>query len=324
MDSVVSLFSAVLVKCVQTYPEQLKYVLLSQGRYVRCRCLLRNGSIYQALYDAYGPAIGWEKRYHLWYQQACFWDTYPIRSTLCPLSFDPEDKILQKALAAYLKIPTVETISNIPNINELSQICEEHTSCVVKPAIGGMSAGVMCISDGLDTNTGCPPDFMSLRKSIQEYAAGKCAKNKWWIVEKLCTDEIGCHPLRDFKVFMNGGNVLAVQIMSDVVYAKTGSWPPYTYVSATVDEDYKLITPWNSVENPFVRSMVSSEDNLTKKPACWKEILKFAKVYGEFLGIFCRIDFFATSEGEKFCEIETLMNCRMLSKEVGRQLKHLW
>mmetsp|Transcript_18142 Transcript_18142/g.61725 ORF Transcript_18142/g.61725 Transcript_18142/m.61725 type:complete len:82 (-) Transcript_18142:1785-2030(-) len=76
---------------------------------------------------------------------------------------------------------------------------------------------------------------------------------------------------------------MAVLIMSDLQYDKEkpvytpGGFAPYTYVSATIDEDYNLIAPWNSATNPFVRLLVGTPAQLTPKPSCWDDMVRSAK-----------------------------------------------
>mmetsp|Transcript_18242 Transcript_18242/g.61976 ORF Transcript_18242/g.61976 Transcript_18242/m.61976 type:complete len:197 (+) Transcript_18242:505-1095(+) len=196
-----------------------------------------------------------------------------------------------------------------------------------------MSAGVTCVKNGIDLFTNSPPDFDMELKNITQYHGPEVTantKDQIWIVEGLQEDELDCFPLRDFKFIMNGGEVLAVMIMSDVQY--DGSKPvyggskevPYNYLCATVDKDFNLMAPWNSTENPFVRTLVQDKELLTSKPDCWSEMVHYAQKYGAFLNIFCRVDFFATKKGAMFCELETIMNADMFSKQAKNAIMWLW
>eukprot|EP00217_Crustomastix_stigmatica_P000149 CAMPEP_0183821126 /NCGR_PEP_ID=MMETSP0803_2-20130417/64985_1 /TAXON_ID=195967 /ORGANISM="Crustomastix stigmata, Strain CCMP3273" /LENGTH=323 /DNA_ID=CAMNT_0026066023 /DNA_START=76 /DNA_END=1047 /DNA_ORIENTATION=+ len=305
--------------------QAIKPLIFSKGRFLRFRCMCAWKLLYDVLYDAYGPVVGWEKRYHFWYERALLFDTFPIRTSMCPLPFDPENKIAQKAFANYLSIPTTKTIANLNSGLLLEDVCSTLTFYVAKPAFGGMSSGLLCVIDGLVADTGNPPDFTSKRKEALEYISRfGSSKQDFWLVEELCRDEIGCNPMRDFKFFVHSGDILAVQIMSDVQNCSSRSWPPYTYISATVDENFDLMEPWNTEENPFVRELVRNPASLTQKPACWREMVQFAKQLGTYLNIFCRVDFFATTDGAMFCELETLMNYRMISKEAAIKIKYSW
>mmetsp|Transcript_18204 Transcript_18204/g.61874 ORF Transcript_18204/g.61874 Transcript_18204/m.61874 type:complete len:335 (-) Transcript_18204:300-1304(-) len=315
-------------------PGLMEKLLYTKHGGLRIVALCRLEKVYSLLYDQYGPYIGWLKRYHSWYNQTLFVNSYPMRTLLCPLPFDPENKVAQKAFATYLGIPAVETFDHVTDLASLKLTCEKHESYVLKPAVGGMSVGVSCVRNNVDLSTGKTPDVELEVANVSAYNTKHFGGNKrdYWIVEKLHVDELGCFPLRDFKFILCGGDILAVMIMSEVeydcsknTYGKSGTdKSPYTYACATVDKDYNLMEPWNSEDNPFVRILVRDHRKLTPKPGCWQEMVKHAQSFGSFLNTFCRVDFFATTEGARFCEIETLMNPMMFSKKTIEDIKHLW
>jgi hypothetical protein len=64
---------------------------------------------------------------------------------------------------------------------------------------------------------------------------------------------------------------------------------------------WNVTEDWEALPIQFVRTQIPQE-TLPPKPDCWDELCESAKKLGSELGIFMRIDFFATTRGAVFGE----------------------
>jgi hypothetical protein len=181
---------------------------------------------------------------------------------------------------------TGDTADSLPAFDELPSMF------VIKPSRGWSAKNIYVMVNGVNQLDGEPYCRKQIVELLQQNTSLDTDKSMKILVEEYLVNwngDVGKAPY-DFK-FHNFGERIAFCHIIERNSNKDASLNRHWYV----DEDF------NSIGKKVITTQ-RPEEHLCEKPECWEELVDMAKGLGGELGIFMRIDLYATTRGAVFGE----------------------
>lgn len=208
------------------------------------------------------------------------------RASYRPLARIFTSKVEGANLARSLGVSTPEVLHRLPDAKALHEV-ELPANFVLKPERGHSSRGVFIIRDGVNQFSGQRLDVDALVTQAAQASDGP------FLVEELLTNFDGNAGVPyDYKFFCFGAKVAAIQVID----RNGGSGGKMT-------RSWSLGPDWRPL--PFhLHSSGRSDCGPAPIPPFADEMVAVASSLGAELGVFMRIDLFATTRGPVFGEFE--------------------
>jgi len=178
-----------------------------------------------------------------------------------------------------------DTVEEIPFFTELPD------KFVIKPSSGWSAKNVFVMVNGknqLDESSWSRDEIIN--HIANQPNINKNKKVKIMIEEYLEDWKNPEHIPYDYKFYMFGEKCAFITIIE-----RNSS------VSAKKNKFWNVIQDWNPCEFKIIKTQ-TPEETLPDKPDCWDELCETAITLGKELGIFMRIDLYATKRGAVFGE----------------------
>ncbi len=227
------------------------------------------------------------------------------RASYRPLARIFTSKVEGANLARSLGVSIPDVLWRLPEAKRLRDV-ELPTNFVLKPERGHSSCGVFIIRDGVDQFSGQRLDIDALVTKAAQASDGP------FLVEELLTnfDRNPGIPY-DYKFFCFGAKVAAIQVID-----RNGG------LGGKMTRSWSLGPDWRPL--PFhLHSSGRSDCGPAPIPPFADEMVAVASSMGAQLGVFMRIDLFATTRGPVFGEFEPFGH-RHFTAQANAWLGSLW